>query len=211
MSKLQRDPYEVLGVARDGRPEDIKLRYRAWAKRMHPDVGGSREAFDELNEAYELLSDPERRAKYDAIGDLTETTADTAQARTMTQIAGLLQEVVGDLTTRGKSVRLNNVIERMIGLIERNRKARAIEVAKMLALSEALGEVAARVVAPDGADLIGQMAQHLAKDLKAETKKAEELFEAEERALELLRQYGYQTDAPMPYLAAVERSRGAHD
>jgi molecular chaperone DnaJ len=68
----KRDYYEVLGVARDATPEQVKKAYRKIALETHPDRNpGNKEAearFKEAAEAYEVLSDPERRARYDRFG-----------------------------------------------------------------------------------------------------------------------------------------------
>jgi len=68
----KRDYYEVLGVARDATADQIKSAYRKAAMQYHPDRNpGNKEAeerFKELNEAYQVLSDPERRAQYDRFG-----------------------------------------------------------------------------------------------------------------------------------------------
>lgn len=69
-----RDYYEVLGVPRTASAEDIKRAYRQLARKHHPDLApaGERaraaEKFKELNEANEVLSDPDKRARYDALG-----------------------------------------------------------------------------------------------------------------------------------------------
>jgi curved DNA-binding protein len=66
-----RDFYEVLGVARDASPEEIQRAYRRQARRIHPDVNAdpaAEERFKELTAAYEVLSDPVRRARYDRSG-----------------------------------------------------------------------------------------------------------------------------------------------
>jgi curved DNA-binding protein len=63
-----RDCYEVLGVARDASPEEIQRAYRRQARRLHPDVNAdpaAEEQFKELTAAYEVLSDPARRRRYD--------------------------------------------------------------------------------------------------------------------------------------------------
>jgi molecular chaperone DnaJ len=69
---MRRDPYEVLGVARDADDGEIKKRFRRVARELHPDVNRhdpeAEEKFKEAAEAYEILSDAERRATYDRFG-----------------------------------------------------------------------------------------------------------------------------------------------
>jgi molecular chaperone DnaJ len=67
-----RDPYEVLGVARDADENEIKKAFRRLARELHPDVNkhdpDAEEKFKEAAEAYEILNDAERRATYDRYG-----------------------------------------------------------------------------------------------------------------------------------------------
>ena len=63
MSK--RDYYEILGVSRDATEQEIKKAYRQLARKYHPDVNKSPDAeeqFKQINEAYSVLSDPQKRA-----------------------------------------------------------------------------------------------------------------------------------------------------
>ncbi len=67
----KRDYYEVLGVSKDADAEALKKAYRRLAKKYHPDVNPGKESedkFKEVNEAYEVLSDPEKKEKYDRFG-----------------------------------------------------------------------------------------------------------------------------------------------
>lgn len=67
-----KDYYATLGVARDATADDIKKAFRKLARKFHPDVAKDKataeEKFKEINEAYEVLSDPEKRTKYDHLG-----------------------------------------------------------------------------------------------------------------------------------------------
>ena len=74
MAKVKfRDYYEVLGVTRDASQDEIRKAFRKLARKHHPDVAENKataeEKFKEINEAYEVLGDPEKRKKYDQLGE----------------------------------------------------------------------------------------------------------------------------------------------
>jgi len=72
MSVKFRDYYDVLGVARDATQDQIRKAFRKLARKYHPDTAedksAAEEKFKEINEAYEVLGDPEKRKKYDNLG-----------------------------------------------------------------------------------------------------------------------------------------------
>ena len=68
---VKRDYYEVLGVNRDASEDDVRRAFRRLARQYHPDVNrdeGASARFKEINEAYEVLSDPQKRSAYDRYG-----------------------------------------------------------------------------------------------------------------------------------------------
>ena len=68
----KRDYYEVLGVSKGASDDEIKKAFRKMSKKYHPDLNpNNKEAekkFKEVNEAYQVLSDPEKKSKYDQFG-----------------------------------------------------------------------------------------------------------------------------------------------
>ena len=74
---MSEDYYKILGLAKNASPDDIKRAYRKLAQQHHPDKGGDPAKFKEINEAYQVLSDAQKKSQYDQFG----TTFEQAQAR----------------------------------------------------------------------------------------------------------------------------------
>src|SRR3954449_243752 len=78
----KQDYYEILGIKRDAKPDEIKKAYRRLARKYHPDVNpgdkASEERFKAMSEAHDVLSDPKKRSVYDRFGQYSENLADAA-------------------------------------------------------------------------------------------------------------------------------------
>src|ERR1700682_304017 len=80
------DFYKILGVKRDAKPEEIKKAYRRLARKYHPDVNpgdkSAEDRFKQMSEAFDVLSDPKKRAVYDRFGEYSDNLANAAAAGT---------------------------------------------------------------------------------------------------------------------------------
>jgi curved DNA-binding protein len=97
-----KDPYDILGVSRTAKPEEIKQAYRRLAKQWHPDRNPkNREAaeakFKEIQAAYEVLGDPEKRAQYDQFG----AGGPMPEYQTWTSRGGGVQDIPFDIGSMG--------------------------------------------------------------------------------------------------------------
>ena len=102
-SSSARDPYQVLGVASSANAAELKAAYRALVKQHHPDAGGEEHRILELNAAWEVLGDPDRRAEHDrlhstAVRSSRAARKATAQAaRGDAELLAWLQQVYGPI------------------------------------------------------------------------------------------------------------------
>ena len=88
------NPYAALGVPKDASTADVRRAYRKRSKSVHPDVGGSSAAFQAVNRALLVLSDPEARAHYDKTGEVKDKAPDNADQVAWGVIAGMLAAIL---------------------------------------------------------------------------------------------------------------------
>jgi len=69
---MAKDYYQILGISREASPEEIKKAYYKLAHKYHPDKGGDEKKFKEINEAYQVLSNKDKKAQYDRFGRVFE-------------------------------------------------------------------------------------------------------------------------------------------
>ena len=111
--------YDVLGVDAGASADEIKAAYRRRAKNAHPDVGGSAQEFGDVKLAHAVLSDPERRARYDRAGEVEEPEPNNIEQGALGLIGIMLEAALVsendpikyDLVAVMKAVFLTQIIE----------------------------------------------------------------------------------------------------
>jgi len=174
MATTKRDFYEVLGVARDSEPDDVKRAYRQMALKFHPDRNpGDKDAekkFKEAAEAYEVLSDPEKRQRYDRYGHAGLEGAAVHDFRSTDDIMSAFSDIFGgglfgDLfgeRRRGPRPGPDLLMKLEIELVEAARgTSRSIEVSRQEFCSDCRGSGSRKGTSPTTCNYCGGRGQRI--------------------------------------------------
>ena len=192
--------YDILGLPPDASPDDIKAAHRAKAKQHHPDAGGDAERFGEIQRAYDVLSDPEKRDRYDATGSTdARNPADVIESEARDFFAQILIAAVDDpwagridIIARGKQkvegerASINQQIK--------DAKARIVKAEKMAARFKAK---------PGKPDLAAGIYATVKRDLQQAVANGERRLAVMARLEELLDGYEFEVDKPQQQTAGV--------
>jgi curved DNA-binding protein CbpA len=118
------DPYQILGVDKTASTASVRAAYRSRAKKLHPDAGGSAEAFSRLSRAHLVLADPARRARFDADGVFDEGAADNSLSKAVSICVGFFASMVEQHVRSGATDPLT------VNLVALAREAFAKEIAR---------------------------------------------------------------------------------
>jgi len=177
--------------------DDIRRAYRRKAKTSHPDSGGSVGAFGEIATAYAVLSDPERRERYDLTGEIDPPRADTLDASAIEVIAqklGLIIHAEQDMT----SLDIGGLIE---GAIREDRAQRRANIVSHNRAIERTTKLRARVKRKaNGQDnMLAKVLDWHEASAKDQIKKNEAAVSSLDRALDILKDYSFAEElAPAP-------------
>lgn len=181
--------YEVLGLDKAASFDDIKAAYRKLAMKHHPDRGGDRQTFQQVQEAYEVLSDVEKRKRYDETGQARQT-GPSIQDLARNSLRELLLEAIkhvnaktDDLLSSMHRILTNEQgnIVRMIGGAER-------QIARN-------NEVKGRLKVKEGEDLLSGMLDHDSKGQQHIIGQLEESKKLINEMRSILKRYEYKVDA----------------
>lgn len=176
--------YDVLGVNKDATKEEIKKAHRNGVKKNHPDKGGDAEVFQQIQLAYDVLGDEQRRDKYD-------TTGETDKPRDV--FAEMFASFIDSLVTQLETSRTDNIDLIEIGnamleqeLVELTRKQQMVNRSLAL-LEKALG----RMDSKKGNTLMQDITRGKIKSSILQLTKLEEGITFYKRAMEELQEFIY--------------------
>lgn len=201
------DLYQLLGIKRAATQDEVRKAYRRKAKGLHPDSGGSEEAFNALTAAHEVLSDTRRRQRYDATGEMETARPDNFDGSAIEVIAhklGLIIHAEQDVISLDIGAVLEQTIRDDIVMRRSNiaNQKRAIERAARLR-----SRVKRKGNGEDNA--LARVLDWHERSTQDHVKKNEEAVRVMERAIEILDGYSFVDEFPSE--AASEVSVALHD
>ena len=177
--------YEILGVGKDANKEEVKKAYRKKSKETHPDAGGKQEDFFELTIAYKILSDDDKRSRYDngePVDDLNKKEED----KSLVIIAQLIQ-----MLFQSADLDCQNAVE----LIKLNIANNIVDLDKDLQNKEKIKsnikKFLKRLKVKNKNQLVKQLAESQSLQIDIEIGKVKKEKEHFEKALKIMEDYDY--------------------
>lgn len=193
--KPKADLYAEVGVPRDADDKAIRRAYRRRAKQVHPDAGGTAEAFERLQFAHLVLTDQRRRAEYDRTGECEEPGPDTAEQEAMGVIGAVVALVVrGNFDAFTCDLRAKMMAD--IGVSLGQYQAELADTVRMRKRAERL--IGRFIKKTPGSPLIDIMLRNFAEKFGSLEPRQTDIVKAHKRALEILKDYDFKADPKPP-------------
>jgi curved DNA-binding protein CbpA len=198
------DLYETLGVARGADRAAVRRAFRDRARRVHPDVGGSVEAFGALVRARDVLSDPGRRERYDRTGEADDgPIADNLEANALDWAMKKVDEAIVLCANRGLDPAAQDVLAIARISAKSNLEQNEIQQRQMREGAEKYRKLARRFRKKGrGENRMRMLLEGKALDLERGAERNEDLARPLRRALEILADYEFDFDRPTPTMAS---------
>jgi curved DNA-binding protein CbpA len=146
-----KDFYEILGIEKDASQEEIKKQYRKLSKEHHPDKGGDGQIFGEITEAYQVLSDPEKRAAYDR-GEYVHN-AKNPEDMAKSRVASLFDSAINRV--RLEEAKRRDIVGDLKTALKQTRTAAEHDIRLLKDKLKVLAEISKRVSGKD--DMLNQV------------------------------------------------------
>lgn len=186
--------YETLGINEDATSKEIKKAYKGKAMILHPDRnGGEDKGFDDLKKAYEVLSDNERRARYDETGDTDD------QPQTEVMLRTQLLQIFGVMLDTEQNFKTVDFVSAGVHKLEAKMNELKFDIKKHQAEIDRLATAKNRMTKKDDkTNLFESLLTQREEGFLQKIKAADEAIEICEKLIEELRTYEYSHDEPEP-------------
>lgn len=185
--------YELLDCTIDATEEELRLSYKKKAMEHHPDRGGDEELFKQIKLAYEVLSDAEKRAKYDATGSL-----DDVMKAPYDPAIDLFNIFVSVLQQYSSYADTTDLIKLCIQQISRLKRDTENKIAVINNRREEFKKTIARISRKEGNNTLALMLEAQIESLNSSERKALDTLEKQKALAEYASSYEYNYEQPQP-------------
>lgn len=192
------DPYKVLGIKRNASDDEVKKAYRKASLEEHPDrnPGREREAserFGQVYLAYKVLSDPEKRAKFDADGTINHDIGDRTMLHVFATVSSILEKLVIGMVTSGTDLTTIDFLKEMRTMVAAPREKFKKKLLETQKIKMGFEEVQRRLKLKyeEGSGFLGDAARAHAQEAENKIQHMEQELELNERVMKFLDDYSY--------------------
>lgn len=190
------NPYKTLDVDQKADQETIKKAYRDASKIHHPDLHqGDDTKMKELNHAYMILSDPEKRKRYDETGETDQKHQNTPEQKAMAMLGELMAAMINQL---GDTILRVNVVNVACEHVTNGREKCEEDLRMTKNKIKTLKKAQAKTKAKEGQNVLAGMIQAHIDQLQRNKAVAQEFLETSGRVLEILQNHEYDPDQEKP-------------
>jgi hypothetical protein len=184
--------YATLGLTSQATAEEIKKAYRSAAQKHHPDKQGDPETFKAVQAAYDVLSDPEKRAEYDTTGEVPK-----AGPSLRDEAVGILSQAI-DIFLQKCDPATDNLLTVTTKVMDAELVEIKATIDKMMTARDKARVALARTTAKATSQALPELLKHLDTRFEQPIKEAERQLERVNLAREILLDYTYRVDPKVP-------------
>lgn len=189
------DLYQTLGVGKKASRKQIREAYRRSAKAAHPDTGGSPEKFALVKRAHDVLTDDERRAKYDANGDTSEPRRDDGLQMALNIISLILDKVMAAIERKGADPVAFNIVSDMRTMLGGDIATLEDHVLQAKRVAAKAERMLGRFRVKKGENFLEGIIRQKVEAAQKNAWNLEEQLAVGRRAMDMLRGYEFRYDA----------------
>lgn len=202
------DPYAILGVPKDADTAAVRKAYRKAAKRAHPDAGGDEKSFALIKLAHDVLTDAQRRAKYDATGSIDPKEPDNALSDVLNIVMASLDAAIRVCEAEGTDPVHRDLVALMKRQIDKGNDERAQKREVLKQAKRKLEKLQSRFSTKKSAvNFLDNMISQGLANIEPQLQMLERFDIAAKAAKEMLADYEFRSDKAPPLNPYEEKMR----